>query len=173
MINNLKKVLVFFRRTRNRIYGKIQLAKVAEHCGEIFIGGKGRTNLTKTTHLGKNVNFNGMIIKGYGHVYIGDNFHSGENCRIITSNHNYEGTKIPYDESFITKDVVIENNVWLGDNVIILGGVKIGEGAIIQAGSVVTKDIEKYGIAGGHPAIIFKYRDAKHYEDLKANQLFH
>lgn len=53
----------------------------------------------------------------------------------------------------------------------ILPGVKIGEGAIIQAGSVVVKDIEKYAIAGGHPAKTFKYRDIDHYEKLKQEKI--
>jgi acetyltransferase-like isoleucine patch superfamily enzyme len=54
-----------------------------------------------------------------------------------------------------------------------LGGVSIGEGAIIQAGSVVVKNIPKYAIAGGHPATVFKYRDIDHYERLKAEGKFH
>jgi len=54
-----------------------------------------------------------------------------------------------------------------------LGDVTIGEGAIIQAGSVVVNDIPKYTIAGGHPAKVFKYRDAAHYERLKEEGKFH
>jgi acetyltransferase-like isoleucine patch superfamily enzyme len=57
--------------------------------------------------------------------------------------------------------------------VIVLPGVTIGEGAIIQAGSVVVKDIEKCAIAGGHPAKTFKYRDTEHYEKLKKEKKFH
>jgi acetyltransferase-like isoleucine patch superfamily enzyme len=57
--------------------------------------------------------------------------------------------------------------------VIILPGVTIHEGAIIQAGSVVVKDIEKCAIAGGHPAKVFKYRDIEHYEKLKKEGKFH
>ena len=60
----------------------------------------------------------------------------------------------------------------MGARVIVLGGVTIGEGAIIQAGSVVVKDIPKYGIAGGHPAKEFKTRDIEHYEKLKSMQKF-
>jgi acetyltransferase-like isoleucine patch superfamily enzyme len=117
--------------------------------------------------------FNGMEINGGGKVTIGDNFHSGPGCMMITQNHNYDkGTKIPYDSTYILKDISIGDNVWLGSRVIILGGVKIGEGAIIQAGSVVVSDIPKYGIAGGHPAKVFKYRNAKHYEELKAKNAF-
>ena len=100
-------------------------------------------------------------------VVIGDNFHSGSECLIITSNHNYEGEAIPYDDTNICKDVCIEDNVWLGSRVIILGGVTIGEGAIIQAESVVVKSIPKYAIAGGHPAKVFAERNIEHYEKLK------
>lgn len=131
--------------------------------------------VSKTTHLGHNVNFNGMAIVGGGKVTIGDNFHSGVECRMISQFHRYDdGNAIPYDtKEYIFRDIVIEDNVWLGDRVIILGGVTIGEGAIIQAGSVVVSDIPKYGIAGGHPAKVFKYRDSEHYEKLKADGKFH
>ena len=92
---------------------------------------------------------------------------------MITQNHNYEGTKIPDDSSYICKDINIEDNVWLGSRVIILGGVTIGEGAIIQAGSVVVRNIPKYAIAGGHPAKVFSSRDKEHYEKLKMEGKFH
>ena len=134
----------------------------------------GESYVTPNTILGNNVNFNGMKIQGNGNVTIGDNFHSGIECMIITSIHNYDnGNAIPYDDTIISKDVVIEDNVWLGNRVTILPGVRIGEGAIIQAGSVVVKDIEKYAIAGGHPAEVFKYRDIDHYEKLKHEKKFH
>ena len=125
----------------------------------------------KNTKLGNNVNLNGMKIAN-GPCIIGDNFHSGRNCQIINQNHNYEGDKLPYDEKVISKEVVIEDNVWLGNNVIILGGVHIGEGAIIQAGAVVVNDIPRCAIAGGNPARVFKYRDIEHYEKLKLEGKF-
>lgn len=130
--------------------------------------------VTRNTILGDNVNFNGMEILGTGVVDIGDNFHSGVDCMIITDIHNYDGgNMIPYDESVISKDVVIKDNVWLGHRVIILGGVTIGEGAIIQAGSTVVSDIPDFGIAGGHPASVFKVRDVEHYMKLKDEGKFH
>lgn len=133
----------------------------------------GKSIVTPKTHLGNNINFNGMRISGGGIVHIGDNFHSGVECRMITQNHNYEGSKIPYDSTYIYKDIIIEDNVWLGDRVIVLGGVRIGEGSIIQAGSVVVGDIPKYAIAGGHPAKVFSSRDKEHYEKLKSEGKFH
>lgn len=131
------------------------------------------SKVTKNTFLGKNVNFNGMKISGKGKVKIGDNFHSGTECMIISSFHNYDGGScIPYDASYEDKDVIIEDNVWIGSRVIILGGVTIGEGAVIQAGSVVVRDIPKYSVAGGHPAKVFKQRDITHYEELKRQKKF-
>ncbi len=55
-------------------------------------------------------------------------------------------------------DVVIGNDVWIGTNAIILSGVNIGDGAIVAAGSVVTKNVPAYAIVGGVPAEVIKYR---------------
>lgn len=131
------------------------------------------TKLTRNTHLGRNCNINGLVVRGDGKLVIGDNFHSGEDIAIITRNHNYEGGTLPYDKTYIYEDVIIEDNVWIGSRSIILSGVTIGEGAIIQAGSVVTHDIPKYAIAGGHPAEVFKTRDVNHYKKLKREKKFH
>jgi len=139
--------------------------------GKIYINGFSKVN--SNTELGSNVHMNGLKIYGRAKVRIGDNFHSGFGCEFITDFHNFDtGTKIPYDDSYIIKDITIEDNVWLGNRVMILGGVTIGEGAIIQAGSVVVKNIPKYSIAGGHPATVFKQRDVEHYEKLKALKQF-
>jgi acetyltransferase-like isoleucine patch superfamily enzyme len=131
-----------------------------------------RTRLTRNTFLGENTNFNGLIINGKGKVEIGNNFHSGQECIFITEYHNYEGECIPYDSTNIVKPIKIEDNVWLGTKVIILGGVTIGEGAIIQAGAVVVNDVPRYGIVGGNPAKVFKYRNIDHYNELKEKSKF-
>ncbi len=155
-----------------KYYYPLKIKKIAaSYKGRVYVGGK--SYVTHNTYLGNNVCFNGMSMSGNGKITIGDNFHSGPGCQIITSFHNYEGDAIPYDDTFINKDVVIGDNVWLGNNVIILGGVTIGEGAIIQAGSVVCQDIPECAIAGGHPAKAFKYRDKEHYYALKEQKKFH
>lgn len=55
-------------------------------------------------------------------------------------------------------DIIIGNDVWIGDNVTIMSGVKIGDGAIIATNSHVVKDIDNYAIVGGNPATLIKYR---------------
>ncbi|WP_461248799.1 CatB-related O-acetyltransferase, partial [Treponema sp. R6D11] len=55
-------------------------------------------------------------------------------------------------------DIIIGDDVWIGLNAIICTGIKIGQGAIVAAGSVVTKDVEPYAIIGGNPAKLIKYR---------------
>ncbi|HEU5140820.1 MAG TPA: acyltransferase [Bacillales bacterium] len=132
-----------------------------------------KSSFTNKTTLGRNTHFGGMSIDGRGNVKIGDNFHAGQECRMITQNHNYEGEAIPYDTTVTTKDINIEDNVWMGTRVIVLGGVTIGEGAIIQAGSVVVSDVPKCAIVGGSPAKVFKYRDVERYERLKKEKKFH
>ena len=163
-------VFANFYRWKKNFFTKIytlQARRTVKNCGEI-LKVNGKSVMTPNTSLGNNVHFNGMHITGNGKVIIGNNFHSGEECYMITEFHNYDnGESIPYDQTNIVKDIIIEDNVWLGTRVMILGGVTIGEGAVIQAGSVVAKDIPKYAIAGGHPAVPFKYRDIEHYEALK------
>lgn len=141
-------------------------------------GGTGKPRANNFTWLGShcsvgnNCNFNGMRISGFGKVIIGDNFHSGEGCLIITSNHKYEGNALPYDENNINKDVIIGKNVWIGSRVIILPGSELGDGCIIQAGSVVVGKISPLSIAGGHPAKVFSMRNEKHYWSLEQDHKY-
>jgi len=164
MIALIKKLRTFFFTT---------IAKYSCRNWKADLQANGYTKLTKKTSIGTNVHFNGMIVYGQGQCVFGDNFHSGFGCKILTTYHNYEATAIPYDHSTITRDVVIEDNVWLGINVTILSGVTIGEGAIIQAGSTVVSDIPKLAIAGGHPAKTFSKRNEEKYFELKKLKRFY
>jgi len=166
----MKKLILNFIK---KFYKNKVLKNVKSYKEPLKVNGYSFVN--KNTVLGENCNFNGMKIKGNGKVTIGNNFHSGQECLMLTSYHQYDnGDAIPYDsQKNVDKEIVIEDNVWLGDRVIVLGGVKIGEGAIIQAGSVVVNNIPKYAIAGGHPAKVFSQRDIENYEKLKQEGKFH
>lgn len=65
----------------------------------------------------------------------------------------------PTENEAISKgDIIIEDDVWIGYGSKILSGVRIGQGAVVAAGAVVTKDVEPYSIVGGVPAKLLKYR---------------
>ncbi len=166
------KFRLFMRDRRRRRYAA-QARRIAESCGAgLKVNHPSR--FTRQCRFGDNCNFIGMTVLGKGRVSFGNNFHSGENCRIITQNHNFDhGTAIPYDGTYVLKDIVIGDNVWFGDSVMVVGNVTIGEGAIIGAGAVVTKDVPPGAIMGGNPARLIRYRDMEHYNRLKAEGSFH
>lgn len=138
-----------FRKLKRKFWTMYVKNICAEYGEGLRVNAK--SSVTSRTYLGNYVNMNGLRINGGGEVHIGDYFHSGVECMIITQNHNYDlGNAIPYDDTYIKKSVIIKDNVWLGSRVTILPGVTIGEGAIVQAGSVVTADVPYCGIVGGH-----------------------
>lgn len=97
---------------------------------------------------------------GQGGIEIGDNVLIGPNCSIISGNHRFSSRVIPINKQG-TYDIgiYIGDDVWIGANVSVLDGVRIGKGAVIGAGSVVTKDIEEYSVAFGSPAKFHRFRD--------------
>lgn len=86
------------------------------------------------------------------HVYISDNSHGIYDGTINDS----DPSTPPKSRAYKVAPVKIENNVWIGEGVIIMPGVEIGEGCVIGAHSVVTKSIPKYSIAVGSPAKVIK-----------------
>lgn len=111
--------------------------------------------------FGRNVQINDHVhITGIKNVQIGDDVLIAGKVYISDSQHgNYSAQTEqsdpaipPADRILFAKDVAIGNRVWLGESVAVLAGVKIGEGAIIGANSVVTKDIPENTIAAGIPA---------------------
>lgn len=90
---------------------------------------------------------------------MGDYVIMGPNVKIYTKNHGTDRLDIPIAmQDIIFKETTIGNDVWLGANVIITPGVKIGNHVVIAAGAVVTRDIPDYAVAGGVPAKVIKYR---------------
>lgn len=102
-----------------------------------------------------------------GELHIGSGTIFGPRIKVHTSNHNYEGTMLPYDDYYNVKDVFIGENVWIGSDVSLMPGVHIGEGAVVAACSCVTKDVPPYAVVGGCPAKVIKYRDIDNYQKLK------
>jgi maltose O-acetyltransferase len=94
-----------------------------------------------------------------GPVEIGDHVMMGPEVRILTRNHLHSRTDIPMSlQGGHVEAVTIGNDVWIGQSAIILPGVRIGNGAIVAAGAVVTKDVPDLVIVGGSPASIIGTR---------------
>lgn len=95
-----------------------------------------------------------------GPLYIDENVMMGRWVNIMTSSHQTSRTDIPMNQQGFCekKQVYISSDVWIGNRVTILPGVRIGRGVIIGTGAVVTKDVPDYAVIGGVPARIIKYR---------------
>ncbi len=117
-------------------------ATINNGVGDVFIG----------NNVG--VGLSNVII---GPVTIGNYVMLAQNIVISGLNHGYEDINIPPRiQKVITKQIIIEDDVWIGANCVITAGVTIGKHAVIGAGSVVTKDIPRFSVAVGNPARVIK-----------------
>jgi acetyltransferase-like isoleucine patch superfamily enzyme len=96
-----------------------------------------------------------------GPVTIGHHVIFAQNVVASGLNHGYEDIHMPISKQNInTAPIVIEDECWIGANVVIVAGVTIGKHCVIAAGSIVTKDIPSYSVAVGNPARVIKQYDA-------------
>lgn len=117
-------------------------------------------NLGEELIIGDNVGIaQNCFIQVRGKVTIGNNVIFGPGVSVYSENHNYSNLEVPISQQGENrKGVIIGDGVWLGAGSTILDGVNIGSNSIVAAGSVVTKDVPPFTIAGGVPAKILKYR---------------
>lgn len=117
------------------------------------------TDCGKNIHIGKNVFINsGCRFQDQGKITIGDGAFIGHNVVLATINHDLNPKK-RYIHHFAP--ITIGENVWIGANATVLPGVSIGDGAIVAAGAVVSKDVPENVVVGGVPARIIKHIDAE------------
>jgi acetyltransferase-like isoleucine patch superfamily enzyme len=118
-----------------------------DYTGEVLIG--------DSVHIGQSCFFDGT-----GKLRVGKDSVLGPNVSLLTANHEFKDPSIPIRyQGAVAKTINVEEDVWLGAHVIVLGEVTIGKGSVIGAGSVVTKDIPPYSIAVGNPARVVGKRD--------------
>jgi acetyltransferase-like isoleucine patch superfamily enzyme len=134
---------------------KKRLRSYGENCGFYlpFI-----ITVPECVELGNNVS-----IAPYVHMWsdagikIGNNVMIASHTAITTLTHDYTQEKMR--NTIVSKPIVIEDDVWIGAHAVILPGVTIGRGAVVGAGSIVTRDVEPYSIVVGTPARHQKYRN--------------
>ncbi len=102
----------------------------------------------------------GINCQTCGPIKIGNDVMMGPEVIILTQNHKFDRLDIPmWQQGFRPPEqVVIGDDVWIGSRAIILPGIRIGKGAIIGAGAVVTKDVPEYAVVGGNPGKVIKFR---------------
>jgi len=109
------------------------------------------------TAFNMNVHVNSSI---GGSIIIGNNCLIGPNVIFRTASHKFDRVDTPiWQQGHKIGNIILEDDVWVASNVVIIGNVKIGKGAIIGAGAVVTKDIPPYAIAYGVPAKVSRFRN--------------
>jgi acetyltransferase-like isoleucine patch superfamily enzyme len=120
------------------------LIKAWEHPNAKYICGKFCAISNLKVYLGGNHNSNFVTTYSFGSTYK-DIFNNLQEPAGLTTK----------------GDVIIGNDVWIGDNVTIMSGVKVGDGAIIAAYSHIVKDVEPYSVVGGNPGKLIRYRFRK------------
>lgn len=114
---------------------------------------------TLTIGTGVSINLNVLIDPCDGSITIGNNVLIGPNCVLRAADHIFSDPQTPIKtQGHRGGHIIIEDDCWLGANVVILKDVTIGKGSIVGAGSVVTKDIPPLSIAAGVPARIIGHR---------------
>jgi maltose O-acetyltransferase len=108
-------------------------------------------------------------LDGRGEIRMGNNVNISPEVMILTAYHDPDAD----DFAGVEKPVVIEDYAWIATRALILPGVKIGRGAIVAAGAVVTKDVPPQMIVGGNPARIIRERKGNQTYELNYTRLFH
>ena len=157
----IKKIIAIFRLLK--FYNQIHLSERFKLHME-----KGATiaptvsmRCAENIYIGKNSHINhlcGLWAAEHSTIKIGNDVLFGPGVYVYSGNHSFKRNQLIRKQPYTEKSVEIGNDVWIGVNALIMPGVKIGNGAVIGAGSVVTKDIPEYSIAVGSPAKVIKKR---------------
>lgn len=168
MYRIIKRLIqIFYKYYNQNIFKKVDCNLNKIRIGsDIFSGFT--IKFPENLSIGDGTSINGQCyINAKGKVQIGKYCHIGKGLTIFSHNHNFKSNKnIPYDSSILEREVVIGDATWIGANVSIAPGTRIGNGVIISIGSIVFGDIPDCAIIRGNPATIIGYRDINTFNDL-------
>jgi len=162
LIRNLLKWWKF-RSVRMRSVGN---GCVYKALGSTFISPQ-NISLGSNVHVGP-----GAMLDGTGGIEVGDGTILAPQVWIYSRTHQFDvpSQALPFDNVVLCKKVRIGRYVWIGARSIILPGVSIGDGAVVGAGAVVSKDVPSCAVVVGNPARVVKYRDVGHFENLESSE---
>lgn len=182
ILGSVGKGCVFGRNILFRHPGKIKLGNNVILDDNLLIDAKGEDNIGITLKDEVFIGRNSILSCKGGNIELDDRANLGANCYIFSSNDvrlgkdvivaaytyfvgggNYKLDKldVPINQQYDFEGkggVFIEDNVWIGAHVVVLDGVKVGEGSVIAAGAIVSKSVEGMVIVGGVPAKVLKKR---------------
>ncbi len=133
---------------------------------DVIIDNPEGLSYSENLHLGHRI-----TIQAGGGVTLGRQVAIGEDTVIWSINHHYEEDCIPYGFTRVRKPVVIEDNVWIGRNVMIAPGSHIGEGAVLSLGAVVSGVIPPLAVVAGNPARVVRFRSLERYLHAREHEL--
>lgn len=169
LVDKLRSVLDRLKEERYKQIVKGQFKYIQQGEGSFTLAGDAsQLSMGEGSHIKS-----GTFIECSGGVHIGRHFHVGRGLTIFSVTHDWKNSdKIPYGDRIIQSTVEIGDFVWIGANVTVLPGVKIGEGAIVAAGSIVKWDVPDFAIVAGNPAREVGKRDSVHFLRVKASGQF-
>ena len=169
----------FFHRIWNK-RKRILLKKMMLECGEKVYISPDLNLMGNNVKIGNNVNIGieNIFMSNNAQIIIGDNVMLAPRVMLITGNHRIdvvgkylidirEEDKLPENDA----PIVLEGDNWIGANATVLKGVTIGEGAVVGACSLVTKDVPPYAIVAGVPAKVIGYRFNENEIELHKNKI--
>lgn len=147
--------IYFFSSLMLRIIG-VRFGKNLKTFPVTTIESPAKISIGDNVWIGKNIS-----LYGCNGIKIGDDVVIAKDVSLISGNHKYldRAVKIRNQEMQSDKPpIIIGNDVWIGEKAIILKSVTVGEGCVVGAGAVVTRDVPPFSVVAGNPAVIIKQR---------------
>ena len=165
---NLYDTLTLISRAFNKgICNTIIKISLGSHGKKVHFGRHVRFFGIENVHIGSDVSIGerSILMCTRAKIYIGDHVMTGPNVTMITGGHRIDikgrpMTSITNEEKRPDndQDIILQGDNWIGANAVILKGVTVGEGSVIAAGAIVTKDVPPFSVVGGVPAKVIKMR---------------
>lgn len=161
-------ILVWLPASNHFLFGRISKKLRYLCCKNIFLRCGKNVNIEKGAFFGTGFRLKigdnsgiGVNCVVPGNIEIGANVMMGPECYILSSNHAFDRTDIPMvQQGYSTqKKTIIEDDVWIGRQVIFTPGRIVKKGTIVAAGTVLTKDFPEYSIVGGNPSRLIRARE--------------